>query len=326
MTLKNFFIICSNVLFSKNIILINSPFQFLSFIELENLEKKKQVKFKYIFLGYTSNKRINIIKYINEKIYFSNYYIIPFKDNINVHLLHYLIKFRKYFLKKFRNIIFGDFSYYLFKEFYKISNNKLMLDDGSKTLIFNERFDLDKKNLTIFTIFKEEFSGIRTIVHNFSFLKNFFNKSKSINEKINYYIGSPFVESGILTKNQYLYLINKIKSYYKNVKFTYVPHQFEKKHNYSGYKFKKILIPRCGLELYLANANFYPNLIVGSHSTLFISLKKIFNNNIKLNPFYFEVNRHVKAQGYNQDEIAVMANYFKKNILKKIKKISINIS
>jgi len=119
--LKNFLLICTNVLFGKKIVLINSPLQFLNFIELVNLKKKNQeFQHKYIFLAYLSDKRIKIIKNINKKVYFSNYLIIPFKYNINVYFLHLLIKFRKYFLKDFKNLIFGDFEYYLFKEFYKI--------------------------------------------------------------------------------------------------------------------------------------------------------------------------------------------------------------
>lgn len=180
MSVKNLFIILANVIFGKNIVLINSPLQFLNFIEFTNLEEEKlKVESKYIFLGYLSDKRINIINNINEKIYFSNYSIVTFKNNINVYILHLLIKFRKYFLNKFENVIFGDFNYYLFKEFYKISKNKLMLDDGNNSLLFNKRFNLSKKKLRIFSIFKKEiFQGVHTIENNFFFLKKFINKKK----------------------------------------------------------------------------------------------------------------------------------------------------
>jgi len=326
--LKNFLLICTNVLFGKKIVLINSPLQFLNFIELVNLKKKNQeFQHKYIFLAYLSDKRIKIIKNINKKVYFSNYLIIPFKYNINVYFLHLLIKFRKFFLKDFKNLIFGDFEYYLFKEFYKISKNKVMLDDGTKSLLFNKRFNLSKKNLTIFTIFKKEtFPKVKTIINNYFFLNKFINKNKSCKKKINYYIGSPFVEAGILTKSQYLFLINKIINYYKNLEFIYIPHHAEEKHNYLSYKFKNILVPKYNIELYLANKNFYPNLIVGSHSTSFPIIKRIFKNNIKLNPFNFEVNYKVRAPGYNSYAISETGNFFKKNILKKIKKIIINVS
>jgi hypothetical protein len=328
MSFKNFFIIFANILFGKNIVLINSPLQFLNFVEFTNSEEEKlKIENKYIFLGYLSDRRINIINNINEKIYFCNYLIVPFKNNINIYFLHLLIKFRKYFLREFENVIFGDFNYYLFKEFYKISKNQLMLDDGNNSLFFNKRFDLSKKKLKIFTVFKKEiFPDVSTIENNFTFLKKFINKKKIVNKKINYFIGSPFVEAGILSRNQYLFLINKIKNYYKNIQFIYIPHQSEKKYNYLNYKFKKILVPTCGIELYLAKTNFYPSLIVGSHSVLFVLIKKIFNKNIKLNPYYFEVNHKVRAASYDLYELSEVRNYFKKNILNKIKKININVS
>lgn len=115
-------------------------------------------------------------------------------------------------------------------------------------------------------------------------------------------------------------------NYYKKIQFIYVPHQSEKKYNYLNYKFKKILAPTCGFELYLAQANFYPSLIVGSHSVLFVLIKKIFNKNIKLSPFYFEVDKNVRADSYDFYELSEVRNYFKKNVLNKIKKININVS
>lgn len=327
MTLKNFFIICSNILFSKNIILINSPLQFLNFIEFEDFEKRKKVKYNCIFLGYLNESEIRIIRNINKRIYFKNYIIIPFKKNINVKFLNYIIKIRKFFLKKIKTFIFGDYNYYLNREFYKISKFKIMLDDGNNSLLFSERFNLSKKKLKIFSIYsKSVFQKSKVIKNNFLFLKKNISKHKIFDKNLNYFIGSPFVECGILTKKQYMFLINKIIKIFRGRRFVYIPHPRESKKNYSNYSFTDIVENNSTFELFLAKEKFLPNSVVGFNSTLFVTLKKIFSNNLKLIPFFFEVNSKFELPNYNRSKhvFKSVKNYLESIGFNEIKKITIN--
>ena len=185
MKLINFFLIFFHVLFKKEIVLLNSPLQFINFVEFISSQKNNyKFSYEYIFLGYLNNKEINIINNINKKISFNKYKIIPFKKNINIFLLHFFIKFRKFFLTKYNQIIFGDYNYYLFREFYKISNSRIMLDDGTSSLQFKKLFRIEKKNLMIYSIFdKKIYSHKKVIKNNFYYLRNFLKNIKKIKKK-----------------------------------------------------------------------------------------------------------------------------------------------
>ena len=317
--MKNFFLILRNILFSRELVLINSPLQFVNFIEFVNYKKKKNEKIycRYVFLGYLNDKQINIINYLNKKINSNSILIVPFKKNINIHALHFLIKFRKFFLKKYNQIIIGDYNYYLFKQFYKISNSRIMLDDGTNSLEFEKLFKLDKKNLIIFTFFDKKIYKHASVIENkFSHLKNFFKrKYKKIDKKIGYFIGSPFVELEILTRDQYYFYIKDIVSKYKNIDFIYVPHAREISSNYSKYNFKKILRSKYNFELFLINSSSYPKVIVGGYSTLFITIKNIFNNKLSLKSYSFSVKYEKRAPRYDvcNSRLRLINNYINKN-------------
>jgi hypothetical protein len=330
MNFKNFFLIFIYVLFKNKIVLLNSPLQFINFIEFINFKKKNDSKYnyKYVFLGYLNNKEINIIVNINKKINSNKYKIIPFKKNINVFLLHFFIKIRKFFLNNYNQIIFGDYNYYLFREFYKISNSRIMLDDGTNSLEFEKLFKLDRSNLIIFTLFNKKIYHNKKIIENkFLYLKNFLkkkNKKKSIAE--GYFIGSPFVETGILTRDQYYFFIKNIINRNKDINFIYVPNPRELSENYNKYNFKKILKSNYNFELFLINSDFYPKVIVGASSTLFLTIKSIFDDQLDLKSYSFIVKSKKKAERYVEcyGRLKLINNYFRINNIFN-KKIIINI-
>jgi len=330
MNIKNFFIIFFHILFKNKLVLINSPLQFINFIEFLYLKKKSDSKiyFRYIFLGYLSNREISIIHYLNKKLNFNNLLIISFSNNINVFTLHILVKFRKFFLKKYDQIIFGDYNYYLFKEFYKISNSRIMLDDGTNSLEFKKFFKLDKDNLKIFTFFNKKIFKYEKIIENkFLYLKNILKKKIIKKHRaIGYFIGSPYVELDILTVEQYNFYIKNVLDKNKNINFIYVPHPREISDNYNKYNFQKILKSNYNLELFLINNSFYPKVIVGSYSTLFLTIKSIFGNQLDLKSYSFIVSAKKKAQRYSfcYDRLELINNYFKKNNIF-TKKIIINV-
>jgi hypothetical protein len=317
--MKNFFLIFYNILFNRELVLINSPLQFINFIEFKNYKNKinEKIYCRYVFLGYLNDKEINIINYLNKKINSSSALIIPFKKNINIYILHFLIKVKKLFLKKYNQVVIGDYNYYLFKEFYKISNSRILLDDGTNSLEFEKSFKLDKKNLIIFTFFDKKIYQHASIIENkFLHLKDFLRKKyKKKVKKIGYFIGSPYVELEILTRDQYYFYIKDIISKNKNIDFIYVPHAREISSNYTKYNFKKILESKYNFELFLINSSFYPIMIVGGYSTLFITIKNIFNNKLSLKSYSFSVKYRKRAPRYDvcSSRLRLINNYINKN-------------
>jgi hypothetical protein len=203
-----------------------------------------------------------------------------------------------------------------------------MLDDGTNSLEFEKLFKLDRSNLIIFTFFNKKIYQYNRVVENkFLYLKNILKKKcKKKPRAVGYFIGGPFVEFDILTSDQYYFYIKSIIDRNKNINFVYVPHPREISDNYNKYNFKKVLKSSYNFELFLINSDFYSKVIVGASSTLFLTIKSIFDDQLDLKSYSFIVKSKKKAQRYVEcyGRLKLINNYFRINNIFN-KKIIINV-
>ena len=88
----------------------------------------------------------------------------------------------RFFLNKYDLVILGDYKYYLFREFHKLSKKTIYLDDGVSTLDYNywsKYFKIQNHNSEFFTFFNLKIK-IPIKKNNFRYLKSFSKKKKSI--------------------------------------------------------------------------------------------------------------------------------------------------
>ncbi len=277
---KNNFFNFLKIFFSRDsFILINSPLQLINFIEYK---KKKFIKSSFpILVGYAVDESINQIPLINNKYLRSNE-IFFLKKLFSVKVFHIILYIRKK-LSKFKFCIIGDFNYYLFKEFYKYSNENVILDDGTGTLSFKKFPSFN--NTTLFTIFKKLKlkKKIRILSNDYDQLKLLKIKKQKINKKKLYIIGSASIERDFIQLKEFNLIINSILNKFKDRKIYYIPHRYENGFknlkNYKNINLIKLKIP---IELVLIKKKEIPYVIIGFYSTALFNLNKIYKNNVKI--------------------------------------------
>lgn len=307
--------IIKTILFEDEIIFINSPLQFLNYIEYEKqissrdkiLEKKK-ILFGFSFKGKEYETILHFVKILK----IENILILKLKKNISTGFFLQIIHLRGN-ISKYKKLIIGDYNSFLSSELYKLSNKVVMLDDGTNSLNFNKLFNLDKNKLEIFSIFKKQiFKHNKINLNNFSYLKSFLKKQYFKNYTI--LLGSADVEKNILKFEEYRKILMKIKNMNSNEKILYLPHPKEKFENFSNYGFK-ILKTKKTIETYLIFEKFLPRKIIGFNSTAFVTVHSIYGKKIKLKNYsinfdYKYCKRTYKFKNfYNKIQI-----YFKKNL------------
>ena len=268
--------------------MVGSPFQFLNFIEFKNLNLKNKKIFKneLVFIKCNSRQEARYILDINKKINSNKNEILNLNENIPNFLLLFILKIKK-LLFYFDVIIIGDFNNYIFKQFYKLSKHRIILDDGTNMFNFKKNFNLDYKNLKIFSIFERNFFNHKNFEKNeLRFLKSkLSNKNK---KNLIYILGSPAVEKKIITRNNYIEILKRIKKKHKSEKIIYIPHPKEHNNQLKNYKLFNILNIHQPIELYLTLNDYYPKKIIGFNSTAFFSLRKLFNKKIKFVNYSFQ--------------------------------------
>ncbi len=277
------------ILFKNEIIFINSPLQFLNYIEYENkfFLKKKIFKKKYILFGFSYyEKEYETAKYLLKLLKIKNISILKLQNNIPKLLFITIIKLRgKMFNYKF--LIIGDYNSFLSKELYKYSREVVMVDDGTNSLNFQKLFNLDKKKLTIFSMFeKSVFNHNKFIKNRFIYLKSFLKKQILKDHII--ILGSADVEKKLVKFEKYLKILKEIKNEYKK-KILYFPHPKESYTNYSKYGFR-ILKTNKTIESYLLFEKFLPKKIIGFNSSAFISINSIYDKRINLENYSVDLN------------------------------------
>ncbi len=277
-----FFHIIKIILFENEIILLNSPLQFLNYIEYKNRTSLKSeiIRKKKILVGFSiEGREYEKILHLVELLKFKDTQIFRLKENIPAAIFLKIINLRG-MIKKYNKLIIGDYNSYISSELYKLSNQVLMLDDGTNSLNFKKHFNLDKKKLEIFSIFKKNiFNHKKTSFNNFSYLKSFIKKQHI--KKYIILLGSADVEKNLITLQGYFNILKKVEKKNPKQKILYFPHPKEKYENYSIYGFK-ILKTKKNIETFLVFEKFLPNKIIGFNSTAFVTIHSIYGKKIKL--------------------------------------------
>ena len=269
-------------LIKKHLVFINSPLQFICFIEYF---KKFKNNFNIIFVGYSNPYNIKTIRavenfYIKKKIKFK---VIYLNETLNVVFFHFILNLRKYFFLKFESVLIGDYRYYLHRKIISISIKKILVDDGFGTLYFNKFFSKKIPNSIFFTAYPLKYNVNKIIENNFDFLKSIYKSNK---KKIR---GCIFLLPGlsvkkVISNEEYLKWINKIKNKIKN-SITLVPHpvekEFIKKSKILKTKFH-IKINYLPIELGLLKFKHFPKKIIHNYSSCSIILNKIFGKKVKI--------------------------------------------
>ena len=293
---------------SSSIAFISSPLQIVCLKELLNIQKIENLNI-VVITNSNSDENINQIRKVAKilQIEISN----TFYSN---NRLNYFKLFFKYALKKKHILILGAYYNSAFYILSRIINyNKLLfIDDGLETA-FIGRFNVANEFL-ISKLFKWKYSSLRM---HFSIFKdldikylsnnNFLLLKSKIKEKtINNYVfllGSNFIESNMLTFNQYQNYITKVKSRYSSQNIFYLPHRRELASNYSRYGIK-ILKPEVCFEIFLTNLDFLPKCILGFYSTALITSKIILSKKNKTEiiniPVRFNKNDDERKRIYNE--------------------------
>ena len=270
------YLLIKNILLSKKIILLQSYLQVLNFKEL--IESKKKIKNlnDAVILTHNINKSYaENLKKLLTKLDINNFHIVC-HDEHRVKIIYYILRLRKFFSKNFELVISGNANSYLDREFIYLSNNSIIIDDG--TNVFENKFQkLNFKNCLIFSAFESNyFKKFKYELNEYSYLKKKLKNISGYSNEI-YILGTPFVEIYKLKKSYYINLLKRVFLHLKlNNKVIYIPHPKENP-LYLKYHFKnlKILKLNCPAELYFLSKSKIPRTIVSFRSTALIILNKI---------------------------------------------------
>jgi len=309
--MKNFLIVFFHILFAETIILIESPLQFINFLEYVHHYKKHKKRFKnkiICLIGIYENN-ISTIKKINKRYNNNNNKFVILKKNINFGFLLFLLKIRTFF-SKIKLLIIGDINSYLNREFYKKSKKVILLDDGTNSLDYNN-YKLITKKLAIFSIFnKKIFNHKNVTLNKLHFLKSKIKNQKSKKEIM--ILGSPFVEYNLINKKKYISLLKNIKYKFSNYKILYLPHPKEDYNYILKHNFFEVIKVNCPAEIYLVEKKFYPTKIIGFNSTAILTLKIMYENKIIF--YNFDLNFRTKSKNKNSRKIILrhrkISSYF----------------
>jgi len=182
-----------------------------------------------------------------------------------------------------------------------IQKNKVFLvDDGTATInIYDNIIVQNKINQYSFKLFRFYFLGLKVKVldeislftyfnlksdHRFEIVKNnltYFKKRLSQNmkdEESIIFLGQPLIETGYITKEEYVKCLEAIKKIYKNT-IIYIPHRFEKEDDKlnnlidNNFFIKNIDIP---IELYFIENGINPKHIISFCTSAIFILDKMY--------------------------------------------------
>jgi len=294
---------------SSSIAFVSSPLQLVCLNELLFSESITNLKV-IIVTSYNSNENINQINKVakNLEIEISNTF------SLNNNRLNYFKLFLNYALKKKHTLILGAYYNSAFYILSRIINYKklLFVDDGLETAFIGKlnvanEFLIGKLFKWNYPSSRMHFSAFKDLEINYLSQNKFLYlkrriKFKTINNSV-FLLGSNFVESNMLTFDQYQYYIKKIKSRYASQNIFYLPHRRENASNFNRYGIE-ILRPKVCFEIYLTIVDFLPKCIMGFYSTALITSKIILSENNKTKiinvPIRFNENDDERKEIYNE--------------------------
>ena len=212
------FKIIAQLLFGKHIVLLNSPLQLINFVEFSNVKEFAHIKKIPIYIGYTDKNTIKRIKKVF-KIFKLKPNIVYLNEEINVYITHLILKIRKILKIYYHECTIGDIRYYLHKEFFKISQKKNILDDGTSSLNLKHALsELSTSKTLVFTIFENiKLKNIKIFYNNFLFIKKKFKPNNKYSKKIIHFISSKVHEEVKIPEKLFL-LLESIKKKTKKKK------------------------------------------------------------------------------------------------------------
>ncbi len=285
---------------SEYLIVINTPFQYLCALEYLYKFNIDTIKCDLILISPLKKtlEQVNHIYSTTKFKFFSSPLIAPSSNIKSFFKTKTLLKNQNP-----KNLIMGNllnyWNRYLLSK-YNSKNTAVILDDGavsisiisnrnnnnfklplptkfSKENLFYKIFlNLDsefKEKLIFYTFFSinRDNSYDKIILNDFRLLKS----KQSLNEheisKEIWFIGSPFIELNIVSKEDYHSILDKVKRYVEqnDLKFIYFPHRIEKFYNDYDIKIIKNKMP---FELFYLNSLIKPKAVISFYSTSLLSL------------------------------------------------------
>ena len=276
--------------------IVSSPLQLLNFNEFLNEHK---INNYYLIVMVHNDNEYERINYLLDYYNILSYRIIRAKFLLQYFTLFKIIKN----FKRIKKLVIGNF----FSDPHLFIVNKLayedliVLDDGMNTSLIPKHIETKERILKsshfrnlIFSLLNIDVSYPDKI-NLFTFFKNIRsdkihilnNNLESVREKIKnmqiknqvYIIGQPFVELGMLGRQEYFENLKKLKLKYNDL--VYIPSRKESKLKIDEIKNKlgyKITYPKINIEMYFIINNFLPKKVYSFTSTALIILRILFSN------------------------------------------------
>ena len=271
-----------NLILSRTFLLVNSPFQFLCLIEYLN---KKKLDTNIVFVGYCSTLSQKQIIEINNT-FNTNLKIFFLDELFNIKVFHIILYILKKIKRKFILCVSGTFKYYLFKEFIKKSKRVILIDEGFDVISILNNKKIIKAN-------KYNFFSFLNNQNDFSYMRNYFQVKKVVNNKLVYCLGTNMFNND---PKKILEHLNNICKKFKGRKIIYFPHRTE---NFINLK-KEILdikVVNEPIEIYMCKSKILPKIVCGFYSTALSSINILFKDynlnicNINFNIDYMKIEK-----------------------------------
>lgn len=283
----------------KVLAIISSPLQLLNFKEY--ILKYNIKDYKLIVLSFVKKEQKQLLEAIKllkidkfillTKFRFLQYYYLSLFSNLtynriiigNIFSDPHLYLFNRSKIKEL-TVLDDGINTSLISEYFK-TNERLLKKTFFKQIIFKLlRINVSyPKKFELFTFIEKDLKipNIKVTENNFSYLDS---KIKGFNQdKNNYFIGQPFVELNITSKQNYYKYISRISKQYDNL--IYIPSRKESNAKINEINKKldiEILYSDINIELFFIKNKLIPKRVLGFTSSALITLNKMFNSKYKL--------------------------------------------
>ena len=292
---------------------VESPFQLLNAYEAITYFKLKQYRFYIRLSGNQAND--TQIKYLIERfkikkdaIVFIHIHSMNKQISDVLKLLFYRIRFL--FTANIDYVFIGNYESRFFKLILRQFQREkiVLLDDGTQTISIQKQFS-DNNFYDIFSMYDlKPYKEQNIYPNSFNMVKN------TVNTKItdNYilFFGTKLYEEGIINKEHYINLMNKISQYFKDKKILYVTHRGEEESKLEQIGLlQNITVTSFDypVELFGFYNNNLPEYTASFYSAALYSMYKIYE--VKALSFYFNFKNFKLESNINN-----VYNYYRKHM------------